>query len=148
MKTEDVARAMKWYDARPVHGLGGDHEVRFKYVAEAEVFSTEDDLAHMPSAAAANDIPLDLNPEPTLSGKNTLESPKEIQQKIRQFLSASWLSIEGIGQDNMSLMDFPHQNNLSPPLREYYSIVTTATLGNNDETFQVSFYYTAIINCR
>eukprot|EP00095_Tigriopus_kingsejongensis_P010017 maker-scaffold1048_size67263-snap-gene-0.20 protein:Tk10017 transcript:maker-scaffold1048_size67263-snap-gene-0.20-mRNA-1 annotation:"hypothetical protein LOTGIDRAFT_118839" len=118
LTSEDVNRALHWYNVQPVYGYESSASPTHNYhfVEEAEVFVEDDEhvsLQHL----AINEQPLHLGPEPTVT--------------------ASWIAIEGVPllDDEVSSrgVEYPQASHLSGPLKQYYQATTTAILGTSEQ---------------
>jgi hypothetical protein len=127
LTTEDVDRALKWYDAPP--SLGHCHNDKEPtYVQVPDVGR----LGGGEAIYAPDEEIIDLK-EFSLSH---IDSGFEISNSSN--VQASWLMLEGnyISPDNEEdskpVIEYPQPSNLSPALVQYYSAVTSVILSDTD----------------
>lgn len=127
LTTEDVERAMKWYDAPP--SLGHRHnDLEPTYVQVPDVGRLRDGEA----IYAPDEVFVDLRD--FSSAQDPLEPKVEGPS-----CEASWLSIEGsqVDESDPKLAEFPSHGSLSPPLMQYYTALTNVILADTNHDIRV-----------
>lgn len=67
LSSDDVSRAMKWFDTPPVFGVGGSHQLTLHSVPETEVYVNSNNEVDLPTVALTS-TPVTGQAEPSLSG--------------------------------------------------------------------------------
>lgn len=126
LTTQDVDRAMKWYNADPVYGHGaGSNEPGYSRIYDTTkpgnvtLFVNDEKL-------------IDLRPYALTQSPAILASMSTIQ--------GSWLSLEGTylpENEEHKPVEYPPPSALTQQLMQYYSALLGVILGNSEQLLQV-----------
>jgi len=136
LTTEDVERAMKWYDAPP--SLGHRHnDLEPTYVQVPDVGRLRDGEA----IYAPDEVVVDLR------DFSFAQDPPEANVDSPS-CEATWLSLEGssVDESDPKLAEFPQQGSLSPALLQYYAALTNVVLADTNHDIRVSSNFHALQN--
>lgn len=148
---EDVNRALRLFDAQPIYGhestSSSGTSGSFVHVRDADVcVEDEGECVDLADVALGEDDKSNNGGGLAVQGTYIVQVLHNVASDSNDghiLFSATWLSLEGKAADQSCLGssrtfdDFPHQGNLSPALIQYYSAVTSATLGESETLVQM-----------